>query len=110
MASKQPKVPVTDVHFRMDERECVAIFPGEPGTNDPYTCTCYSHVGQHASCDPMAFRKFTTKATEDQWKDLYAELVGRGYRLRVIDRIGAKYLDIRRAALAGFKAPPPAKP
>lgn len=41
----------TEVTFRYFKGELIAIFPAELGTNDPQTCSCYAHVGQHSSCD-----------------------------------------------------------
>jgi hypothetical protein len=103
--------PVTDVCFRWckDEGtgrlpgECVALFPGLCGTNDPATCSMFVHNGQHGSADPMLTVRTTRPATPDQYEPLQRELEGRGYRLRLVSRIGSHYYTQRRDALARLK-------
>lgn len=39
------------VIYRMSKGECTAVFPTLPGTaTDPYSMTCYAHIGQHGVC------------------------------------------------------------
>lgn len=79
-----PPVPKTRVIFRKFDGELVAIFPDEPGTNDPSTCMSYSHDGQHGSCDPSYLMNATKQATSDEFETLKKELEGLGYHLEVI--------------------------
>lgn len=52
-----------------------AVLPTLPGTRDPWTATCYAHVGQHGSCSRQWY--WTTRpATEAESADLLAELRG----------------------------------
>ncbi len=91
---------ITDVVFRIDKEKIVfALFPALPGTNDPTTCTCYEHVGQHSSADPWLCILASKPATPEQSRPLYNELIGRGYQLRVISRIGRHYYEMRRKEL-----------
>lgn len=50
-----------------------AVFPTLPGTSDPWTATCYAHIGQHGTCSPKWYRT-TRAATPDESADLLAEL------------------------------------
>lgn len=59
MALKPEKTPVI---FRRDPKSeggnVVAIFPRDPGTIDPHTCSMYQHFGQHCSGRPdLVIRK-----------------------------------------------------
>ena len=50
-----------------------AVFPTLPGTYDPYTATCYAHIGQHGSCSWLWYA--TTRAAKpEEYADLLAEL------------------------------------
>lgn len=45
--------------------------------------SCYSHIGQHSACHPN-YLKGKRLATENEYKDLLAELKGQGYNDLVI--------------------------
>lgn len=61
------------VIFRADSYGVTAVFPTLPGTYDPWTATCYAHVGQHGSCSRDWY--WTTRAaTPAEYADLLAEL------------------------------------
>ena len=108
------RLPFTKVAFRfwydgpgqttrMDRKngEVTAIMPEIPGTNSPYTCTCYAHVGQHGSCNVSLINTCSRPATEAEYAPLLAELERIGYRVQVIKRINQRrYLNTRRAELA----------
>ena len=88
---------------RMDRKhgEVTAIMPELPGTANPYTCTCYAHIGQHGSCSPSNISQCSRPATEAEYKPLLAELKSIGYRVRVIKRINQqRYLAARRLGIA----------
>jgi hypothetical protein len=75
--------------------------PEIPGTDSPYTCTCYAHVGQHGSCNISLINRCSRPATEAEYADLLAELEKIGYRVQVIKRTNQqRYLDARRAEIA----------
>lgn len=90
----------TKVIFRVDERyedpEVIAFFPAMAGARNPYaTCQAYVHNGQHIIAD-VHFSEWTRPATEAEYKDLYAELVGIGYNdLKVCKRTSQKDLQER---------------
>jgi len=52
-----------------------AVFPTLPDTSDPYTATCYAHVGQHSGCSRGWYRS-TRAAKPDEFADLLRELRG----------------------------------
>jgi hypothetical protein len=92
-----PDPETTDVVFRVfPAGDVIAIFPSDPGTSDPFTCSSYQHVGQHGSCNPAYLMRYTVP---DQYADLKRELESAPYhyRLRVRRRIGGHYLALRRA-------------
>lgn len=71
----RPPLPVI---FRADRSgdfkgQVTAFFPTLPGDPDPWTCTCYAHVGQHGSASVDYYRT-TRAATEAESADLLAEL------------------------------------
>ena len=72
---------MTKVLFRKwrKGRDIYAIFPELPGTNDPATCSCYSHIGQHSSCDSNYYLGKTVPATPEEYADLLTELKSIGY-------------------------------
>ncbi len=90
----------------------VAIFPNDPGTNDPYTCSAYEHHGQHASCDPNGMMRRTKPAKESDAdvQELKRELENYGppdahYNLVVRQRLDQKYLRNRIVQLSSPKNP-----
>lgn len=79
--------------------DVIAIFPEEPGTNDPYTCTMYERVGQHGSGDPSGVIRRTKPAKPSEYADLKRELGRIGYKLEVIQRTSSSMLEVRRRKL-----------
>lgn len=83
------------VMFRILKGEVIALFPEEPGTNDPDTCLSYTHDGQHGHFDvrtktkPIGFFKLV-----EAYK-LQDEIVRIGYELKVVDRFGRNSRHIR---------------
>lgn len=68
----------TDVIFYIDnDDQPLAYFPNDEADNKGNK-TCYSHIGQHSGCHPD-YVKDLKKATQTEYKDLQAELVGQGY-------------------------------
>jgi hypothetical protein len=83
---------VTEVQFRrFGSGEIIGVFPYEIYNNDGNVMS-YMHVGQHGECE-WDINQFTEPANEAEYHDLYKELCGLGYNLKVIKRRSqAKYL------------------
>jgi len=82
----------------------IAIFPMELGTNSPYTCEMYEHVGQHGSGDPLRVVRRTKRATPSEYAGLLKELRSIGYRnLVVVERLQSSFLAERRRKLAKIR-------
>lgn len=107
--------PTLPVIFRNEgtakKPEIVAVFPTEPGTNDPYDFTVYAHLGQHSTGTWPWYAK-TKKATPDQYADLLAELRSIYERedrdpvtLVVAQRFTKFHHQERRAALRSMRTP-----
>ena len=84
----------TKVIFRKWLSGIIALFPELPGTNDPYTCDSYMHVGQHsnASVDLMGI---TIPAKPEEYADLLHELESIGYNVQVAYKFTRKDLQKR---------------
>lgn len=81
----------TKVIFRMFGAECVALFPQDAGTMDPYTCSSYAQVGQHSSACTTPYK--SPLATRKQYASLARELRRIGYKIDIRKRTGrADYL------------------
>jgi hypothetical protein len=81
----------TDVMFRVtrskaDGFDLYALFPGDAGTHEPHTCSCYQHVGQHSSADLAGCINASRPATRAEYRGLARELRQRGYKLRIVQR------------------------
>ena len=85
---------ITEVIFRkFKDGDIIAFFPYEIETPQGYVMS-YMHVGQHGSADYQGLVPTTKLATEEEYADLFKELEGIGYRLRVIKKqIWQKYAD-----------------
>lgn len=92
----------TKVIFRRypDAGDIIAIFPELPGTNDPGTCLCYQHLGQHGDCYPVGVIRSTKPATPEQYASLMRELRRFGYELLVLKRIPRNAYEVRRNELS----------
>lgn len=80
----------------------IALFPYMPGTNSPYTCGSYEHVGQHGAATPDYVVSLTTPANPEECAALKRELESKPYeyKLRVIKRLAYGMIDARRNAIA----------
>ena len=89
----------TKVIFRkFKDGDIIALFPEEPGTNDPQTCSSYMHIGQHCVAD-MAIVPVTKIATADEYAALKEELESIGYNLEITYRVGASMRIKRERAI-----------
>ena len=101
----------TKVLFRVwrgENHGVIAIFPQVPGTNSPYTCQSYEHVGQHGACDPQLVIRASRPATRKEYQELKRELENYGppdahYNLAIARRTGQSDLAIRRRELSGVE-------
>lgn len=91
------KLPVI---FKLCEGEVTAVFPTLPGTNDPWSMTCYAHIGQHSSAS-IEWVRTAKPATPAQYAPLLRELqsIYHEYELVVRRRLSWKDTDRRKAAL-----------
>lgn len=101
--SKEKPLPVVFRTFR-EGGDVIALFPTVLGTSDPYTCTCYQHVGQHGAADPWGCVRDSRPATAAESRGLLRELRSLGYdNLKVLTRIPRNALALRRAELQRFR-------
>ena len=91
----------TKVIFRKfkDDKSIIAIFPTECGTNGPYACSSYMHLGQHGSADPYGLTFITTLAKPEEYESLRNELTRLGYNLDIRKRTGRQDLAEREKKL-----------
>ena len=82
----------TDVIFRKEkDGEILALFPHVVDTLMGLVMS-YTHIGQHGPADYKYCMKISKPAKPEDYKDLFVELQGLGYNLRVIKRqSGRKY-------------------
>ena len=92
--------------FGEEGGDIIALFPAENGTNDPYTCSSYEHVGQHGSADPVGVIQQTVPAKPAEYADLMKELKGIGYNdLKVYQKLSSDFLTERRRKLSEIENP-----
>jgi hypothetical protein len=96
---------ITPVVFRKEGQDILAVFPEQTGTNDPHTCGCYSHVGQHSSMDIMYLKElYKTKPVKpSEYADLKTELESIGYNLKVYKRWQQSFDKAREKELENYK-------
>lgn len=87
------KTERTRVIFKQEGKEVIAFFPEESGTRDPYTCSCYAHIGQHSSAD-VGYAADLKPAKE--FAALKNELENRGYVVEVARKFTRAALEKRR--------------
>ena len=88
------KAERTRVIFKQEGKEVIAFFPEEPGTRNPYNCSCYERVGQHSSAD-VGYAAALKPAKE--FAELKKELEMMGYLLCVGKKFTRAALEKRRA-------------
>ena len=102
---RNPAEDVTPVVFRTFRSggDVIALFPFEPGTNDPWTMLSYQHIGQHGSADHNLTHSYTRASTPDEIRPLKKELEQIGYKLKIITRIPNNAWKIRDAKIRRIK-------
>lgn len=78
-----------------------AVFPELPADYYGRYMTCYTHIGQHGSCDWLFMITITkpAKMSNPAVKALFDELEGRGYNLQVVQKNNFACQDQFRANL-----------
>lgn len=89
--------------------EVIAIFPRDPGTNDPATCSSYVHFGQHGNCNPTALARTLRLATPAEYAHLKRELENYGppeahYVLEIAKRCTSADYDERKRQIAASRS------
>ena len=87
------------VIFRKEKAGCFALFPELPGDDGGILCTAYSHLGGHCPAYYDRCIAGSDPAAPDDYRDLYEELVRRGYVLSVRQRVTPEMHE-RRLRLA----------
>jgi len=78
----------------------VAIFPTEPGTNNPNTMTCYTRPEAHGICSSDYAGRKTRPATPGEKKLMLRELKRVGYtNLKVVARPSSHHRKARVKAI-----------
>lgn len=93
--------PKTKVIFRVAKdasREVVALFPAVAGTRDPWSCSCYVHMGQHSSAS-VDYVHASRLAKPAEYRPLAKELRRIGYRLDIRRRFTRADLGARKEQL-----------
>jgi hypothetical protein len=97
---------ITPVIFRKWKKseggDVFALFPYDLGTDDPYTCSSYQHIGQHSAADPYHCIQMSERATPEEYAPLKAELESIGYKLKPMSRLQYKALEDRRSKLKQY--------
>jgi hypothetical protein len=88
------EIPV--IFRKWKDNDIVAIFPTLLGTNDPYSCQMYEHVGQHGAGDPFHVIGQTAAAKPKEYASLLKELHQIGYRgLKIYNRYQNRWTNDR---------------
>jgi hypothetical protein len=88
------KVPVI---FKKENDSILAAFPSQVGSNSPYTCAVYAHVGQHSIAD-VGYVANLKRAMPDEYNDLFQEIKNIYHDedcLVVVNRFTKKHLAAR---------------
>lgn len=101
-------IPVVFRVCKTRTREVIALFPTEPGSMDPATCSSFMHIGQHAAMRYHVAIECTWPATKQDYTKLKAELEAEpyNYRLKVYIKSGQRHHDKRRTYLKQLEYSP----
>lgn len=103
MEQDEQETPVIFRRYR--DGDIIALFPAEPGTYEPWTCSSYLRLGQHGSANPGLVIRGTKQAKPDEYASLKRELESApyGYRLKVYSRLQPSFLNARHKVLAAMR-------
>lgn len=91
----------TRVVFRTWKGKCggdvIALMPDDPCDYYGYDCLSYEIVGQHGAADYRYVISQTRRATAEESRDTYLELIKMGYRVKEYKREPKDARDIRQA-------------
>jgi len=102
MRKKTDKVKVIYRVSKKDPSDVYALLPELPGTNDPNTCLCYQHIGQHSDANYEHCMRSSRPATAAEARPLHTELRRIGYDLDIKQRDAgnvmrkARYAELQR--------------
>ena len=78
--------------FKRKEGEIIALFPYMPWNAHGNAVISYMHTGQHAAVDYAGVIAVTKPATEEEYRELLAELTSVGYdNLHILRRAKPKF-------------------
>ena len=103
MGNRAHVLPVlVDAIFRKEKGNGGAVFallPEHPGTNDPRTCTIFTHDG-HTHGDFRSNMRRSIPASEDEAKSLRHRMEGSqyGYIVQEVSRGSVRYFRMRKEA------------
>jgi hypothetical protein len=89
------KTPVLFRTWKTNADDVFALFPTLAGDNDPRTCTCYQHVGQHSSAHYDHCISMSRPATKAERAPLAKELSRIGYAFTIVRRCTQAFLTLR---------------
>ncbi len=95
----------TIVIFRKfrDDDSIIALFPMEPWSHSPYTCSSYMSTGQHGAACPTLINE-TAPASPDLYEALHHELETLGYKLDIRKRTPINAIGVRQQVIKEMQA------
>lgn len=86
---------ITKVIFRkFNDGDVVALFPEVQYSEDKGLCMSYQYIGQHGAAD-YSLMYSTKPAKQEEYKDLYDELTGLGYNLKIIKKVMKRWFETK---------------
>jgi hypothetical protein len=77
----------------------IAFFPTILADPNIGNCLCYCHIGQHCAASKEFYQKDTRSASPYEYRELFTELVERGYSdLQIVQKWLPKH-DIERLSI-----------
>ena len=77
-----PSIKTVVIFRKFDDGDIIAMFPEDPGTLDPCTCSSYQQTGQHGAAS-ITLAQCTKPASPAEYADLKQELESLGYNLEI---------------------------
>jgi hypothetical protein len=103
MTNTMQTKPVVPVMLRvwLDDSTSFAMFPTFPGTNQPFTCMTYQHIGQHSSAGIATAIAYSRPAKPEEHRALLNELtqIYDDCELKIVKRESPKMRAERHRAL-----------
>ena len=84
----------------------IALFPEVPGDRDGFLCQSYEHIGQHGGANYQIVIRDSNPAKPEEYADLMAELIKRGYDELVVVKHETPHMRaVRKRAAKGTGNP-----